>query len=77
MSLLRTCSQAIPRRALPAYTRCFSAETPSQPVQTRDSSQKESTQIAEPLHADVLTAEVISGAPGVLQPTDNDEKMPY
>ncbi|OAX42853.1 hypothetical protein K503DRAFT_273473 [Rhizopogon vinicolor AM-OR11-026] len=67
MSLLRTCSQAIPRRALPAYTRCFSAETPTQPVQSRDASQKESTQIAEAAHTDVLTAEVISGAPAELR----------
>jgi len=76
MSLLRAYSQAISRRALPAcpaYTRRFSAETPNQPVRASDPLQKETTQIAEAVHADVLTAEVISGAPGVFQPTEIDE----
>jgi hypothetical protein len=74
MSLLRACSQAIPRRALPTYTRRFSVETPTQPVQTREPSQKESTQIAEAVPTDVLTAEVISGAPCVFSLPDTNEK---
>ncbi|KAG2033742.1 ETC complex I subunit conserved region-domain-containing protein [Suillus americanus] len=66
MSLLRSYKQAIFRRPLPAcptYTRRFSAETHNQPIQTGDTPQKETTQIAEVAHTDVLTAEVISGVP--------------
>lgn len=76
MSLLRSYKQAIPRRPLtacPTYTRSFSAETHNQPARTSDALQKESTQIAEVAPTDVLTAEVISGSPGVFQPTDTDE----
>ncbi|KAG1717735.1 Ndufs4, NADH dehydrogenase Fe-S protein 4 [Suillus occidentalis] len=68
MSLLRSYKQAIPRRPLtacPTYTRSFSAET--QPARTSDALQKESTQIAEVAPTDVLTAEVISGAPAELR----------
>ncbi|KAG1751152.1 Ndufs4, NADH dehydrogenase Fe-S protein 4 [Suillus lakei] len=70
MSLLRAYKQAIPRRAFPVcptYTRRFFAETPNQPVRTGDPPQKETTQIAEVAHTDVLTAEVISGAPAELR----------
>lgn len=78
MSLLRSYKQAIPRRLLPAcptYTRHFSAESQSQPVRAGDAPQKETTQITEVAHTDVLTAEVISGAPGVFPPTDTENAM--
>ncbi|KAG1808993.1 Ndufs4, NADH dehydrogenase Fe-S protein 4 [Suillus variegatus] len=70
MSLLRSYKQAIPRRLLPAcptYTRHFSAESQSQPVRAGDAPQKETTQITEVAHTDILTAEVISGAPAELR----------
>ncbi|KAH7920305.1 Ndufs4, NADH dehydrogenase Fe-S protein 4 [Leucogyrophana mollusca] len=70
MSLLRACRQALPSRALasPAiHSRSFAVDSSAQPVQTRDPAEKESTQIVEPLHMDVLTADVISGAPAELR----------
>jgi len=76
MSLLRSYKQAISRRPLlacPTYTRRFFTETQNQPVRTGDAPQKETTQIAEVAHTDVLTAEVISGVPGVFQSTETDE----
>ncbi|KAG2153125.1 Ndufs4, NADH dehydrogenase Fe-S protein 4 [Suillus bovinus] len=70
MFSLRSYKQAIPRRPLPAcpiYTRHFSAESHNQPVRTGDAPQKEGTQLTEVAHTDVLTAEVISGAPAELR----------
>ncbi|KAH7913944.1 Ndufs4, NADH dehydrogenase Fe-S protein 4 [Hygrophoropsis aurantiaca] len=70
MSLLRACRQAVPHRALPSpiiRSRGFAADSPAQPVQTREPTEKESTEITQPIHADVLTADVISGAPSELR----------
>ncbi|KAG2066464.1 hypothetical protein BDR04DRAFT_1030073 [Suillus decipiens] len=66
MSLLRSYKQAIPRRSLsvcPTYTRHFSGTH----NRSGDASQKETTQIAEVAHTDILTAEVISGVPRELR----------
>ena len=65
MSLLRTCQQ--PRhaisRSITAYSRVNStAATP--PVQTRDTQEKQSTEITTPPEREVMVADAISGAPG-------------
>ncbi|KIJ64505.1 hypothetical protein HYDPIDRAFT_111836 [Hydnomerulius pinastri MD-312] len=70
MSLLRACRATLPKPAFaasPAYIRGFASDTPTQPVQTREPAQKESHQIAEPVHGEVLTADAISGAPAELR----------
>ncbi|EGN98238.1 Ndufs4, NADH dehydrogenase Fe-S protein 4 [Serpula lacrymans var. lacrymans S7.3] len=83
MSLLRACQQGLSKHALnrplALHSRGLASDTPAQPVQTRDQSEKESTQISEPINTDVLTADVISGAPAelrhravrIFQPTRN------
>jgi len=70
MSLLRVCCATLPRSAFtasPAFIRGLASDTLGQPVQARDPAEKECTQIAEPVHGEVLTADVISGAPPELR----------
>ncbi|KAG6337318.1 hypothetical protein ID866_1780 [Astraeus odoratus] len=63
----------------PACIRTFTSDTPAQPIQTREPTEKESQQISQAVHGEVLTADVISGAPAELhhravriyQPTRN------
>lgn len=62
MSLLRACRARPTLNAL-AHTRSITTDTPFQgQVATK---KPESTQIAEPVHGEVLTADVVSGAPGM------------
>ncbi|KAG9315831.1 Ndufs4, NADH dehydrogenase Fe-S protein 4 [Chiua virens] len=64
MSLLRACRARPTLNAL-AYIRSILTDAPTQ---TRLTPQKsESTQIAEPVHGEVFTADVVSGAPGELR----------
>jgi NADH dehydrogenase (ubiquinone) Fe-S protein 4 len=62
MSLLRAC------RARPTLNALVHARglTTDAPTQTQLAPKKsESTQIAEPVHGEILTADVVSGAPGI------------
>ncbi|KAG8214551.1 Ndufs4, NADH dehydrogenase Fe-S protein 4 [Butyriboletus roseoflavus] len=64
MSLLRACRARPALNAL-AYSRGLATDAP---IQTQVSTKKsESTQIAEPVHGEVLTADVVSGAPAELR----------
>ncbi|KAF9242544.1 Ndufs4, NADH dehydrogenase Fe-S protein 4 [Melanogaster broomeanus] len=69
MSLLRACRTIVPRPAITASPACIRglASDTSQPVQTRDPAEKQSTQIAQPVHGEILTADAISGAPPELR----------
>lgn len=61
MSLLRACRARPTLNAL-VHTRGLATDPPTQ---TQVAAQKsESTQIAEPIHGEILTADVVSGAPG-------------
>ncbi|KAI6138773.1 Ndufs4, NADH dehydrogenase Fe-S protein 4 [Pisolithus tinctorius] len=82
MSLLRVCGTTLKRPAAAASHACarsFASDTPAQPVQARDPAEKESQQISQPIHGEVFTADVVSGAPGelrhravrIFQPTRN------
>ncbi|KAL4081092.1 Ndufs4, NADH dehydrogenase Fe-S protein 4 [Scleroderma citrinum] len=81
MSLLRACCTILTRPALtasPACSRVFTSEAPSHPVLSQDTTEK-GTQISHPVDGEILTADVISGAPTELhhravriyQPTRN------
>ena len=62
MSLLRAC-RVRPTLNTLAYTRGLVTDSPFQAQVAVDKS--ESTQIAEPVHGEIFTADVISGAPGM------------
>ena len=62
MSLLRAC-RVRPTLNTLAYTRGLVTDSPFQAQVAVDKS--ESTQIAEPVHGEIFTADVASGAPGM------------
>ncbi|KIM65968.1 hypothetical protein SCLCIDRAFT_425746 [Scleroderma citrinum Foug A] len=78
MSLLRACRTTLARPALAGSPRAFASDTSSHPVPSQDTADK-GTQISQPVQGEVLTADVISGAPTELhhravriyQPTRN------
>ena len=62
MSLLRACRTRPTLNAL-VHARGLTTDTPTQTQLAAEKS--ESTQIAEPVHGEIFTAEVVSGAPGI------------
>lgn len=63
MSLLRACRARPTLNAL-AYTRGLTTDAPAQTPHIV-AEKSESTHIAEPVHREILTADVVSGAPGM------------
>lgn len=62
MSLLRACRARPTLNAL-AYARGLATDASAQTQVAAEKS--ESTQIAEPVHGEIFTADVVSGAPGM------------
>lgn len=67
MSIIRACQQALPRHAIARHIAVYSranSTAPIPPVQTKDSEEKQSTEITAPSEREVMIADAISGAPG-------------
>ncbi|KAH7885332.1 Ndufs4, NADH dehydrogenase Fe-S protein 4 [Phlebopus sp. FC_14] len=82
MSLLRACRTTLSRPAMtarPACTRGLASDAPIQPAETPGQAKAETQEVAEAVRGEVLTADVISGAPvelhhravRIYQPTRN------